>query len=461
MTARIVLALSLFSMRAAGLAFQIPRSTSRRSPFQALGRRATVALQGTAPELEQPEKKASGGQGSEKKRDRLVVRFDDRWVDLTAWRNVHPAGSMWIEEFKGLDATEVMHAFHSEEALSMLKRLPTAKDADIPGGVAEVTPLTRAFRKLRASLLSEGLFKRSMKAEAFQLLSWGFFLGLGVMGARSLSVEAQALGVIALAVANSYAGWLGHDYVHGTDRFCARMRHFGAAAAGLGATMWSDKHNIHHAKTNEVGIDQDLPGGPVLFIWPPATERDRPWRKVQHLYLPVAYSLLFVLWRVDSFKVAWKRKLWPEVAALSAHYAWALALIPPHLLLGAVLVSGLMSATIVTVSHQTEDLHFKHMDDWVRNQFVSTRDCITSNPFSEWLWGGMQYQLIHHLFPTMPRYRYPALVPRIEAFAREHGVEYRRMAEFPLLARNYGLYRQVAKASADPNARASVGGVSV
>ena len=55
-------------------------------------RRATVALQGTAPELEQPEKKASGGQGSEKKRDRLVVRFDDRWVDLTAWRNVHPAG---------------------------------------------------------------------------------------------------------------------------------------------------------------------------------------------------------------------------------------------------------------------------------------------------------------------------------------------------------------------------------
>ena len=49
----------------------------------------------------------------------------------------------------------------------------------------------------------------------------------------------------------------------------------------------------------------------------------------------------------------------------------------------------------------------------------------------------------------------------MQAFAREHGVEYRRMAEFPLLARNYGLYRQVDKASADPNARASVGGVSV
>jgi len=38
---------------------------------------------------------------------RLVVRFEDRWVDLTGWRKAHPAGEMWIDEFKGMDATEV------------------------------------------------------------------------------------------------------------------------------------------------------------------------------------------------------------------------------------------------------------------------------------------------------------------------------------------------------------------
>jgi fatty acid desaturase len=37
---------------------------------------------------------------------------------------------------------------------------------------------------------------------------------------------------------------------------------------------------------------------------------------------------------------------------------------------------------------------------------------VCSNPFSEWLWGGMQYQLEHHLFPTMPRYKCaPAMQP--------------------------------------------------
>ena len=45
-----------------------------------------------------------------------------------------------------------------------------------------------------------------------------------------------------------------HDYVHGTDKFVQPLRHFGGLAAGYSATMWSNKHNLHHAKTNEVGV---------------------------------------------------------------------------------------------------------------------------------------------------------------------------------------------------------------
>ena len=41
------------------------------------------------------------------------------------------------------------------------------------------------------------------------------------------------------------------------------------------------------------------------------------------------------------------------------------------------------------------------------------------------LWGGMQWQLEHHIFPTMPRYRYPAVSKRLKAFADEHGLDYR------------------------------------
>jgi hypothetical protein len=56
--------------------------------------------------------------------------------------------------------------------------------------------------------------------------------------------------------------------------------------------------------------------------------------------------------------VACQRKLWGECARLGAHYALLFALFPARVLLPAVFLSGLLTATIVTVSHVTEDLYF-------------------------------------------------------------------------------------------------------
>ena len=65
----------------------------------------------------------------------------------------------------------------------------------------------------------------------------------------------------------------------------------------------------------------------------------------------------------------------------------------------------------------------------------------------------MQYQLIHHLMPTMPRYRYKKIKPLVKQFAMDNDVDYRDMDEIPLVLRNIALYREVARAPADSTAR--------
>ena len=50
-------------------------------------------------------------------------------------------------------------------------------------------------------------------------------------------------------------------------------------------------------------------------------------------------------------------------------------------------------------------------------------DVIT--PLQEFLFGGMQYQLEHHLFPIMPRYRYRSLAPIVRKWAKEQGLPYK------------------------------------
>ena len=37
----------------------------------------------------------------------------------------------------------------------------------------------------------------------------------------------------------------------------------------------------------------------------------------------------------------------------------------------------------------------------------------------------MQYQLEHHLFPTLPRYKYNKLAPRVQRWAKENGLDYK------------------------------------
>jgi len=136
----------------------------------------------------------------------------------------------------------------------VLQRLPSARETDVPSKEVcpDVTPLQRNFRAFRAGLIKDGWFKRNYIVEAAQMASWGAMLALGIKLATTADWKYKLLSVLPIAIANSYAGWLAHDYVHGTDKFCNFFRNFGAVTAGLSTTMWCDKHNMHHAKVRHV-----------------------------------------------------------------------------------------------------------------------------------------------------------------------------------------------------------------
>ena len=79
---------------------------------------------------------------------------------------------------------------------------------------------------------------------------------------------------------------------------------------------------------------------------------------------------------------------------------------------------------------------------------------VLRNPISSTLWGGMQWQLEHHLFPTIPRYRYPALSKVLKAFADEHGpshgFSYRESEELQILVDNVKTISRMATQPAQP-----------
>jgi len=407
------------------------------------------------------------------KRKSLDVRIHGTWYDLSAFRKAHPAGTHWIDYYEGRDATEVMDGFHSDKARNQFQRMPKSK----PERVRELTMLSPddsdtqvAFRKLREDLEEEGWWDRDVFYEARLIGIWvSLVVGAavaarapqllfkGIAGSASAAAGwGQKLSVFLLSLAMTNAGWLGHDYVHGVDKFCDKFRNFVAYGAGLAPIWWSDKHNKHHALTNEKGVDEDIATDPFLYQWAPSPENDSPVRKIQHWIFFLPFSMLFALWRVDTLRVAWdafKQKRYNsknELKCLAIHYAFLLTLYPMKVWVPAVFLSGLMSALIVTPTHQSEEMFDDFQFDWVTAQFQSTRNAVCTNPFSEWHWGGMQYQLEHHLFPSMPRMNYPKLRERLIKFAKDNNIPggYRETGEFEILYMNWLLYKKVA--NADP-----------
>jgi len=374
-------------------------------------------------------------------RESLPVRINNTWYELSGWRAAHPSGVHWIDGYAHRDATEVMHAFHSKQATSMLARLPRLRHAS-PPSLPPTQPLTLQYRELVAELESSGWYRRIWWREAQSVAPTLALYAVGTWLARRRSLLATVL----LALGSTSAGWVAHDYVHGRGKWCAAMRGFGAIFNGHSASWWSNKHNLHHACTNQVGVDEDIMSDPFFFLWAPDPSRDSQWRRLQHWYCLPVYSILFALWRFNSIRTVFSSNLRREGSMLALNYLWMAACLPASVASGHILLAGVITATIVTVSHQAEMLHHEHQHDWVRAQIESTRDAVTSNPFSEWLWGGMQYQLEHHLFPTMPRYRYPALVPRVRQLCEQHGMEYRVDGEAEIVARNFRLLSSVASA---------------
>jgi len=229
--------------------------------------------------------------------------------------------------------------------------------------------------------------------------------------------------------------------------------------AGLSTHWWSTKHNLHHLSTNEMDHDGDINLAPFIYLWTPNKEQDSWNRGIQHVYFSALYSILQIKWQLDSVMWAISHKRHKELALLIVHWVWY-ACLPWKVWVLGTLITGTISAWVVTASHQAEqkldgkrDLTGEEevtkskyqIHDYFAHQVITTRNIDLKSWFLNYICGGMQYQIEHHIFPRIPLYKLSTVKPLVKQLCEQRGIEYREENLWDISKRNYKNIEEIAK----------------
>mmetsp|Transcript_26594 Transcript_26594/g.32266 ORF Transcript_26594/g.32266 Transcript_26594/m.32266 type:complete len:497 (-) Transcript_26594:540-2030(-) len=443
------------------------RSSKTRSqplPLKAAGKRQQANVAVVSPLEAPPAPQERVDKKSRKKVEPIKLKIDDQWYNVGPWASNHPGGVQFLQLMDGHDATNVFYALHSygpngsEKALKILNKLPKcappegetlASERDF--GLKGAETSKESFQEFRKRLEEEGWFNRSVLQEARFL---GVVVGLFGAGTVAAWNGWDLAAIVALGLGSTQAGWLGHDYIHGRGKWCEAMRPLGSLFNGHSGMWWTTKHSLHHSFTNDEKHDGDVMMEPFFFLRPPAESGrdDSLARKFQHFYMYPLLSSTFLFWRVESLRTvynglqdgeSWAKE---EAGFLALNYLWMLSL-GPGVALSHVLLAGFIVGGLVTATHQSEEIYGSDGErrEFIDAQFSGTRDAICEfGPLEEWIWGGMDTQLEHHLFPSMPRYKYHKLRPLVKEWAESNGCDFRASPSTKILKDNFSTLKDVA-----------------
>ena len=251
------------------------------------------------------------------------------------------------------------------------------------------------------------------------------------------------LAAVALAFVLTQLGFIGHDAGH--RQICAHRRGndlIGLVVAnlfvGFSFGWWIKKHNRHHAHTQQLDKDPDLVPGALVYT--PGQARGRGWigREFARSQVLMLIPLLFLealnlhVASVISLTRRRDRGALIESVLLALHvllfFVAPFLLLSPLRALGFILVTQALFGFYLGVSFITNHVGMPTLVGtnelgFLRRQVLTSRN-LTGPSFSGFLFGGLDTQIEHHLFPSMPRANLRRARQLVRPFCDERRIHY-------------------------------------
>lgn len=246
-----------------------------------------------------------------------------------------------------------------------------------------------------------------------------------------------------LAVMFTQLGFLGHDAGHRQISGSRRVSYalgilLGNLGIGLSYGWWVSKHNRHHANPNTEGADPDITMKALAMTAGQAAASGGLsqiiFRFQAYLFFPMLLGEAASLHAASIKALAdrARRHRPAEAVLLGLHIAGYLAVVfavlsPLKAIIFILVQQGLfgfyMGASFAPNHKGMPILQPEDEHDFLRRQVMTSRN-VRGGWFTDLALGGLNYQIEHHLFPSMPRPSLRRSQALISDFCRREGLPY-------------------------------------
>uniref|UniRef100_A0A3B3CGD5 acyl-CoA (8-3)-desaturase n=1 Tax=Oryzias melastigma TaxID=30732 RepID=A0A3B3CGD5_ORYME len=313
----------------------------------------------------------------------------DQWLvinrkvyNITQWVKRHPGGSRVISHYAGEDATEAFTAFH---------------------------PDLKFVQKFLKPLL------------------------IGELAPTEPSQDR-----------NKNAGWLQHDFGHLSVFRKSKWNHLVhkfviGHLKGASANWWNHRHFQHHAKPNIFRKDPDV-NMLDMFVLGNTQPVEYGVKKIkrmpynhqhQYFFLLGPPLLIPVYFHMQIMKTMIHHHHWVDLVwSLSYYLRFFFSYIPLYGVFGSFVLLTFVRfleshwfVWVTQMNHLPMEIENEKHQDWVTMQLQSTCN-IEQSFFNDWFSGHLNFQIEHHLFPTMPRHNYHLIAPQVHVLCKKYGIPY-------------------------------------
>ncbi|KAL3135041.1 hypothetical protein ABBQ32_007988 [Trebouxia sp. C0010 RCD-2024] len=414
------------------------------------------------------------------------VAIDGSVYDVSSWCHAHPGGQLVLLHSTARDASEAFHAYHPawvRHRLPAFKIGQLATAPPLPGTSATAQPTTHStkaeptankrmvdevksdrkgpqqYTGANADRLKQ--VQRALEAQGLFTTSAGFYskLALSCLACLALAIwcvvhQYITLGALLLGLFWQQVAFVGHDAGHNAvahnSKYDGYIGLLVNACIGIGPSWWKATHNVHHLVVNSVDCDPDIQFMPLLAISPcfftPLFSRYHnvllEFDGAAKVLIPYQHFTFIPLLMVAKFGLylqsvkqlmhghCYINRTW-EACTQLFFFAWNVAL--------------LRCAQGWTARLQL--LLISHAAFFLLHLQVSGTMNWSCPAWLDWLHGGLQFQIEHHLFPSLPRHNLRQASLLVRPLCQDMGLPYHCPSFFGAIQETLATLKNAADAA--------------